>query len=670
MFGTNGNTVVDIGIAMSLQDRFTRPAGDIISSWRGMMSDMNTYSQGMKLAYQNSLNQGIGLMKSMASTFAYSAEVQKNTFLTNKMINETDDHQSDLLEQAQKLNLENPLTALDITSGQKFMAMAGMGYKAISAATKPAAEMAAIFDMAMGGKGGTADLLTNVMATFQIKADQAANAADQLAVATTSANMSLPDLAQSIKYVGANAKMAGMDVGDIAAAIGVLGNYGIQGSMAGTNLGQALNSLNKAVTGVSQNGVNALKALGLSPDDLKTAEGNLIPVHDMVIKIANAMAGKGGVERQSIMFGLFGQRGLRAMNPLIEDVRNGINKYEEIRKKIANSSGWLKNTTEEYMKSPQGKIRLLTSAWENFRVTAGAALSSTFIPLINLLTPIVNLVNKFANTWMGSLVINAGSVITLFGIIRTTLSYGSMMLKVMATSMTQTAAGSGVLNTGMRGAAAASGVMVNNLRMSYMLMAQMAIMQQGGGRIIPFAGSKVSIGMYKGAPTFFRRGKPGVGGWQQVRPEVADRYMNRYFAYAPHGGGPGPKPNPAPLLGPMTRMFGNTAGRAITTGVGVLGRGLGSIAGFLTGPWGMAIMAGMTFLPMIANLLSGKKEPSQEDLEAKQRAEDDKIWKALREGKSATINLNVNGRPVGTFSDGDTATIDDPNQTAIDYGVY
>lgn len=669
MFGTNGNTVVDIGIAMTLQDRFTRPANEILTSWRGLMGDMNTYSQGMKLAYQNSLDQGIGLMKSMASTFAYSAEVQKNTFLTNKMINDGTDHQAEMLREAQAINLRNPLTALDITSGQKFMAMAGMSAQHIKEAAEPAAQMAAIFDMQMGGKGGTADLLTNIMATFQIEANKATDAADQLAVATTSANMSLPDLAQSIKYVGANAKMAGMDVGDIAAAIGVLGNYGIQGSMAGTNLGQALNALNKAVTGASQNGVKALKALGLSPDDLKTAEGNLIPVHDMVVKIAKAMEGKGGVERQSIMFGLFGQRGLRAMNPLIEDVRNGINKYDEIRKKIEGSSGWLSKTTEEYMESPQGKIRQLTSAWENLRVTAGAALSSTFVPLIRMIVPVINAFNTFAGTGMGKFVINAFAAVTAFTTIRTLISYGSTMMTALATSTSAAATGSSVLGNGMRGAAASSGVMLNNLRMSYMLMAQMSIMQQGGGRIVPFAGSKVSVGMYQGAPTFFRRGKAGKG-WTQVRPEVADRYLNRYFAYAGPGGGPAPKPNPAPLLGPMTRMFGNTAGRAITTGVGVLGRGLGSIAGFLTGPWGLAIMAGMSFLPMIVNLLSGKKEPSQEELEAKQKAEDDKIWKALREGKSATINLNVNGRPVGTFGDGDTATIEDPNQTAIDYGIY
>ena len=158
-----GRSLVDVGIALTLQDRFSNPANKALSNWRSLINDMQTFSQGMSMGYSKIFDSSLDTTKNLYRAFEYSAKVQKNTFLTNKMINDGSDHQADLLKQAQDINLKNPLKAMDITSGQKFMAMAGMGYEQISKATEPAAQLAAIFDMEMGGKGGTADLMTNIM---------------------------------------------------------------------------------------------------------------------------------------------------------------------------------------------------------------------------------------------------------------------------------------------------------------------------------------------------------------------------------------------------------------------------------------------------------------------------------------------------------------------------
>ena len=272
-FNSSGG-LVNVGISMTLQDHFTGPAGNILSSWNSMMQNMNTFQRGLKSAYEDSINQTWGLLREMGNLAAYSTEIEKNTFMTSKIIDGTLGHQESMLKLAKEVNLRNPLRLADITSGQKFMAMAGMTAEQIENATEPAAQLAAVFNMDMGGKGGTADLMTNIMATFHKEASQAAEVANILSVATTSANMSMNDLAQSIQYSGATARNVGMEVNELAAFIGVLGDRGIQGSMAGTNLAQVINQL---VKGMSKN-PDILKSIGLSPAYLKDAEGNLLPM--------------------------------------------------------------------------------------------------------------------------------------------------------------------------------------------------------------------------------------------------------------------------------------------------------------------------------------------------------------------------------------------------------
>lgn len=661
MFGGGNNPVVDIGISMTLQDRFSGPAGNVLSKWRGMLSDMNTYSNGMQQAFTNSINRNADFLRSMYGAYEYSAAVQKNTFLTSKMMKNAQDTQFDFLGLAQEINARNPLTAMDITSGEKFMAMAGMTAEHIKNAAEPAAQLAAIFDMNMGGKGGTADLLTNIMATFQLGANEATNVADILAVGTTSANMSMADLAQSIKYVGANAKMAGMDISEVTAAIGVLGNYGIQGSMAGTNLGQALNTMNKAITGASEKGANALKALGLSPEELQTAEGNLIPIHDILTKIARATQGMGQVQRQGILFNLFGMRGLRAMTPLLEDISSGANKFEEIMKNLKGSKGWLDKTTKEYMESPEGRIKALTSAWENFIVTAGATLSQIFSPVLKVLTWIIKGLNLGAKTFLGGWLIKGMAIYSAFRLIRSTIGLISFGIKGIATNLLTSRTGANSLATGLRAGNIQAAQLEAHLRNITILLASQSL---APGQ---------SIRLWGGTAY---RGKNGVLGFMPGKGQRGQGLGKNFFGGPIIMGGMGAGATGAgvtatrfgtPLYRAANSMmpkFLGAAGRGTALGIARIGAGVAGgfsrLLGFLTGPWGLAISLGATFVPMIWDWLVGSSDDkqTQEDIAAREAAQRAEMIKAIREGSASKIAIDINGNAAGTFGDGDSLNVD------------
>ena len=689
-FNSSGG-LVNVGISMTLQDHFTGPAGNILSSWNSMMQNMNTFQRGLKSAYEDSINQTWGLLREMGNLAAYSTEIENNTFMTSKIIDGTLGHQESMLKLAKEVNLRNPLRLADITSGQKFMAMAGMTAEQIENATEPAAQLAAVFNMDMGGKGGTADLMTNIMATFHKEASQAAEVANILSVATTSANMSMNDLAQSIKYSGATARNVGMDVNELAAFIGVLGDRGIQGSMAGTNFSQAINQL---VKGMSKS-PDILKSIGLSPADLKDAEGNLLPMYEVFQKIAAATKGLNSADMQTTMFNLFGQRGMRAAVPILDDINSGANKYLTIIKNINSQPGWLENTTQEFMKGP-GWIAQLTSAFDNLKETLGSTFKEVLRPLAqNVLIPIIKGITWLAGSGMGKWAAQAFMVLTTFKLIRLFLGYSATFIRGMTTGLISASTSSRSLSMGLGTSKANAASLAIYLERCAMTMNRMAYMQMVQSGAISARGYMPIGGGYA-----YRVDSRGRGYYvnQATRQRVPDRQalgltpLGMGGAWTGRGGYAPPTTRfgrmrdtmSSPIFQGVRRRLGATGTSAtartvtrgifgMTRGIGAIGGVLGRTLGFLGGPWGMGISLALTFVPKIFSWLSDKKskEPTPEELQAKEDARVAAIQKALREGKTATISINLNGQNIGTYGNGGTANVTMPGGYGgfDDYGM-
>lgn len=688
-FNSSGG-LVNVGISMTLQDHFTGPAGNILSSWNNMMQNMNTFQRGLKSAYEDSINQTWGLLREMGNLAAYSTEIENNTFMTSKIIDGTLGHQESMLKLAKEVNLRNPLRLADITSGQKFMAMAGMTAQQIENATEPAAQLAAVFNMDMGGKGGTADTLTNIMATFHKEAGQASEVANILSVATTSANMSMNDLAQSIKYSGATARNVGMDINELAAFIGVLGDRGIQGSMAGTNFSQAINQL---VKGMSKS-PDILKSIGLTPADLKDSAGNLLPMYEIFRKIAAATKNLNSADMQTTMFNLFGQRGMRAAVPIIDDINSGANKYLTILKNINSQPNWLENTTKEFMQGP-GWIAQLTSAFDNLKETLGSTFKEVLRPLAQyVLIPLVKGITWIASSGMGKWAAGAFMILTTFKLIRVFLGYSATFIRGMTTGLITGASSSRSLAMGLgtsRNNAASLAIYLERCAMTLNRMAYMQMVQ--AGTISPRGYMPIGGGYA------YRVDSKGRGYYvnQATRQRVPDRQALGLTPLGMGGGwtrgGYAPPTTrfgrirdtmASPVFQGMRSKLGATGTGAVaktvtrgifgvTRGIGAVGSVLGRTLGFLGGPWGMGISLALTFVPKIFSWLSDKKkkEPSPEELQAQEDARVAAIQKALREGKTATIQINLNGQNIGTYGDGGTANVSMPGGYSgfDDYGM-
>ena len=132
-----------------------------------------------------------------------------------------------------QIGVDTKYTAVEIAAATKFLAMAGMDISTINNAMRPITDLALIGDHDVSQ---IADLTTNIMSGYNIKNTSMNSVADMLASSVSRSNVNIMEMAESFKMAGGYLKIAGVDFSEAAAAIGILGNSGIKGTMAGTAL--------------------------------------------------------------------------------------------------------------------------------------------------------------------------------------------------------------------------------------------------------------------------------------------------------------------------------------------------------------------------------------------------------------------------------------------------
>lgn len=627
-------SVIEVGVAMVLRDRFSQEAGKISGSFRTMMNDMNTWNRGIQMSASNSLDFGMQLVGGMARAYKYSAGVQNEVWTASKIAGATIAEQKEMLQLAKDVNAMTPLTASDVASGQRYLAMAGNKFDAIKEMIGPASKLASIFTMPVGGKGGVADLMTNIMSMYQIPMTEAARVTDDLYTAVTNANISLQDLAQSISYVGADMATAGVDLRQTAAAIGVLGDMGIQGSMAGTSLANMIRYLQLSLVNQKKKGYNALANMGLSPDDFFDAQGNLIDLYSVYQKFAKAAVDMPSRVETPTFFNIFGVRGNRGILPVLRDIASGRDKMGQILATYNKNMGAVNQMNEERLKTDAGVIDQWESSLENLTVTAGAAMGRVFTPVLQFGTKFVDIVNTISETWGGSFALRVaatgvvvGTIVAGFRTLRGIMRMTSYLQALTTTETNGMSAAAIKTNTQFAIMEAHMVSMVNLMR----TMVQLQMMSSGIGMNSKGRFYNMSNGRYVKTPN------PGV----PMATTMAGNLM---------GGAVG---------GAAANAGGRAAGQIATRGLtGMLGR----FMGFLGGPWGLAITIGLPLLIEVGSRLISSvdrntdAQNNKEDDPLTIRAQNEEkfvnaIKSAIRDGlKEGKIGISIDGQSVGDYT--------------------
>lgn len=625
---------LEIGIAIVLQDRFSNQAREASSVIRGLYRDAKNAVQANLTAVQSYANMASGVANSLVSALTTTMEIGADFIdmmtTVGAISGATENQMSELSETAQTLGLKTMFRSMDIASGMKYLAMAGNDANQIQEMISGAAMMANATGMELGGKGGTADLLTNIMRTFKLEGQQAANiVGDQLTKAALSSNVSMPDLAESIKYSAASMVTLKQQLPQVAAMIGTLGNAGIQGSMAGTSIRNMADYLTQSITNPNFKGAKALAKLGLGKQDFVDANGDLQDFAVILEKIGTATQNLSTVDQNNVFKSIFGVRGMRAAVAIMRDTEG----YFDLLNKIQNNSaGFAEEVVRKRMETFAGKMEMVQSAVENLMTTFSKALdknpiimgfldmagwaisqlrdlmSTPFGPWIAGFATIASVGLKIGSIWMGLrarwLLLNGDSQV----------SFRNMVRLMIGGWNQATLSAQGYLNM------------------------ERAIMAQREAGIKASAATVAALG---GMPGYYYNGntpaKMGANG--------------RYYANTGRGAS-GWTPVPAAMVtttdaSKMTRSLmggaGDAAGAASRGALASVGRGLlrfGSrIVGLLVGPLGLAITGISIFGPMIYSAIKGNKSVHDENT----RATNDlaSAIKASQEGYKQKDNLQM-----------------------------
>lgn len=414
-----GNSL-EIGIALVLQDRFSNQAKDASAAIRrlhneakeAVTANLQTADSILGNVYNGFLNVATGI----TNTVLQGAEFIDAMTTVSAITGSTREQLQMLSETAQSLGLETMFGSRDIASGMKYLAMAGNTVEQVNDMIKGAAYVANATGMELGGKGGAADLITNVMKTFKIVGDGASElVGDQLTKATLSANISMTDLAESIKYSAADMVMLKKELPEVAAMIGTLGNAGIQGSMAGTSLGNMARYLIKAFN-PKTDAYSFLQRMGLSQQDFVDAQGDLIDFGDIMEKISKGVENLPSIDRGKAIGAIFGVRGQRAANAIMNDLEGYRNLLDQIQN---NSAGFAKSIVDKRMNTLAGSIDKVSSAWENLKVAFTEQIGPALMPILNTISQIIEAVREFVTTPVGAFASQVFVLSTFIGLVGT-----------------------------------------------------------------------------------------------------------------------------------------------------------------------------------------------------------------------------------------------------------
>lgn len=632
-------SLVEVGVSMVLRDKFSSETGKISQSFNNMMNDMNDWNRAIQMSAGNAVQNSMKFLGGMAEAYQYSAKIQDTIFMASKIAGATAEQQTEMMQLAQAVNAVTPLTVADIASGQRYLAMAGNTVEQIKDMTGPAAKLASILGQPFGGKGGVADLMTNIMSMYVIPSQQATKVTDDLYTAVTNANMSLTDLAKAITYAGADMANAGYDLRQTAAAIGVLGDMGIQGSSAGTALANMIRYLQLSLADQKKKGFSALTSLGLSPQDFFDAEGNLIRLDKVYRKFGEALMNKPLLERTKAFYNIFGVRGTRDISNQIRNMMAGSDKMTKILEQYDKNSGIVEQVTEERLKTPQGIIEAFKSNFENLVVNIGSTLADVFNPILTVFTKISQWVQGIAGTIGGQIVVKALAWGSITALVVNGYRYLAATGRMLSTYMQQTNTQSQATASGVSKSASAAAVLEARLIHITQIMREQYYLQKA-----------MAFGWTAGPR----------GGW--YGPD--GKRIRKFGIPGPTLGGLGvgtTKP-PTPPAGPAVARLGMK---------GLLGR----VAGFLGGPWGMAI--GIA-LPLVADylprLIDSLNKNTDSNLSKETLTSDEylteKMARAIRaallnDKPNGTVNITIDGAPVGSVAPGETLGVNYATQIGL-----
>jgi len=316
----------------------------------------------------------------------------------------SDDALKQLEASARSLGETTQFSASQAASAMTFLGMAGFTTNDILSATP---DMLNLAQAAGSDLAETADIASNILSGFSLEAEQMGRVGDVLSATFTSSNSTLQMLGDTLKYAAPVASATGASIEEVAAMAGLLGNVGIQGSMAGTALRAAFLRLSAP----PKMAADAIHDLGVVVTDL---DGNLRPMPDLLKDLAMATDNLGSAERAEAIKKIFGSEAAAGMTEILKQAGSG--QLDVYIDQLKQAKGTADTMAKQMSDTTHGSLKRLGSALESVAISVGSLLLPSLASGAELFASMASSVSKAANEYPWLTKVMVGATIGLVGI--------------------------------------------------------------------------------------------------------------------------------------------------------------------------------------------------------------------------------------------------------------
>jgi len=210
-----------------------------------------------------------------------------------------------------------------------------------------------------------AGILGSTIRQFNLDAEDAAHVADVLTMTANSTFNTVEQLGEAMKFAGPAAADLGVSLEDTAAAVGMLGNIGIQGTMAGT-------AIRRLAVKTGAEAAKMQKIFGFAFTDMA---GEARPLLDNLEDLGKSLAKMSGPERMAALSDAFGILGVTAGSALGKSAAGA----KELAEALREADGAAKKAADIMDAGLGGATERAKSAFDALLITIGDRLSPALI---------------------------------------------------------------------------------------------------------------------------------------------------------------------------------------------------------------------------------------------------------------------------------------------------
>lgn len=321
-----------------------------------------------------------GLVRQTRAAVKVFAEWDKQMSATAAILRLQKNQVQELAQQSKELGATTQFTARQAAEAQTIFAKAGFEVNEIYGAMPGTLNLAAAAETSIAQ---AADISAGIIRGWGLDASAAADVADILATAATSANTTIEELGDALKFAAPAATALGLSVGDTSAALDILADNMLKGTLGGTGLRTMMATLLGQVNKLE--GATGLQ--GLEERLFEVVEVNGVLTKQFIGMVPALRIMKDAGIDTGKAYEIFGKRAGGTAGILLKNIE----RLEQLQEEIGNERlGRALQVAQDRMNNLQGDSLRLKSAFEGLQLVIGEKLDTGLRTLTQQLTDVIS----------------------------------------------------------------------------------------------------------------------------------------------------------------------------------------------------------------------------------------------------------------------------------------